>query len=271
MAKVTNRTELINHCMRALGAPVIEINVDEDQVEDRIDDALQYYQEYHSDAVIRSYFKHQLTADDVTNSYITIPDGITSVTRILDFGSGSVEKFFDVEYNMRLQDMYAFNTMGRSNIQDYAMRTQHLALLDNVINSTELLRFNRHMNRLHIDQGFGDLYASSCSDVAYTDEATCVAASETWTEGQYIVIEGYEIVDPTTYSDVYNDMFLKRYCTALIKRQWGQNMSKFEGMQLPGGVTMNGLQIFQDAVEEINKLEEEMQLAWQLPDTFLMG
>jgi len=248
MAKVTNRTELIDHCMRALGAPVIEINVDEDQVEDRIDDALQYYQEYHDDAIVRSYYKHQLTATDITNNYIAIPDSITSVTKLLDFGSGSVEKFFDVEYNMRLQDMYAFNTMGRSNIQDYEMRTQHLALLDHRINSTELLRFNRHMNRLHIDEGFGDLQVDD-----------------------YIVIEGYEIVDPQTYTDVYNDMFLKRYCTALIKKQWGQNMSKFEGMQLPGGVTMNGLQIYQDAVEEIKELEEEMKLAWMMPDDFIVG
>lgn len=248
MAKVTSRNELIDHCMRALGAPVIEINVDEDQVEDRIDDALQYYQEYHSDAIIRSYYKHQLTSTDITNSYISIPNSITSVVKLLDFGSGPAEKFFDVEYNMRLQDMYSFNTAGRSSIQDYSMRTQHLALLDNVINSTEILRFNRHMNRLHIDEGFGDLQVDD-----------------------YIIIEGYEIVDPQTYTDVYNDMFLKKYCTALIKRQWGTNMSKFEGMQLPGGVTMNGLQIYQDAVEEINKLEEEMQLAWQMPDDFIMG
>lgn len=248
MAKVTNRTELIDHAMRALGAPVIEVNVDEDQVEDRIDDALQYYQEYHDDAIIKTYLKHQLTQNDIDNSYVTIPDSITSVTKLLDFGSGSVEKFFDVEYNMRLQDMYSFNTMANSNVIDYSMRAQNLALLDNVINSTELLRFNRHMNRLHIDEGFGDLKVDD-----------------------YIVVEGYQIVDPSTYTDVYNDMFLKKYVTALIKKQWGQNMSKFEGMQLPGGVTMNGLQIYQDAVEEINKLEEEMQLAWQMPDDFLVG
>jgi len=248
MAKVTSRTGLIDHAMRALGAPVIEVNVDEDQVEDRIDDALQYYQEYHSDAIIKTYLKHQLSADDIANSFITIPDSITSITRLLDFGSGSVEKFFDVEYNMRLQDMYSFNTMANSNVIDYSMRAQNLALLDHVINSTELLRFNRHMNKLHIDEGFGDLQVDD-----------------------YIVVEAYQIVDPQTYTDVYNDMFLKKYVTALIKRQWGQNMSKFEGMQLPGGVTMNGLQIYQDAVEEINKLEEEMQLAWQMPDDFMMG
>jgi len=270
MAKVTNRPQLIDHAMRALGAPVIEINVDEDQVEDRIDDALQYYQEYHTDAVIRVYYKHQLTATDITNSYITIPDGITSITRILDFGSGLAEKFFDVEYNMRLQDMYMFN-VGSRGLQLYEQRVQNLALLDYTFGSTELLRFNRHMNRLHIDEGFGDLFPSSCSDVTYTDKTTCEAASETWTEGQYIVIEGYEIVDPTTYGDVYNDMFLKRYVTALIKRQWGANMIKFEGMQLPGGVTMNGRQIYDDAVEEVTKLEDEMQLAWMEPDNFLMG
>jgi len=247
MAKATNRTELIDHCMRALGAPVIEINVDEDQVEDRIDDALQFYQEYHDDAIVRSYYKHKLTASDISNSYIAIPDSITSVTKLLDFGSGSVEKFFDVEYQMRLQDLYTFNIMTR-NLQLYEQRTQHLALLDHRINSTELLRFNRHMNRLHIDEGFGDLQVDD-----------------------YIVVEGYEIIDPNTYTDVWNDMFLKKYATALIKRQWGQNMSKFEGMQLPGGVTMNGLEIFNQGNEEVKELEEEMQLAWQMPDDFLMG
>jgi len=246
MAKVTSRPELIDHCLRALGAPVLEINVDEDQVEDRVDDALQYYQEYHADAVVRTYSKHQLTADDITNSYIAVPDSITSVVKILDFESGEAESLFNVEYQMRLSD---FNTFGAvQSIQSFEQRMQHLSMLDHQLNSSELLRFNRHMNRLHVDEGFGNLKP-----------------------GSYIIIEGYEIVDPQTYTDVYNDMFLKRYLTSLIKRQWGQNMSKFEGMQLPGGVTMNGLQIYQDAVEEINKIEEEMQLAWQLPDDFLMG
>ena len=269
MAKVTSRPELIDHCLRALGAPVLEINVDEDQIEDRIDDALQYYQEYHSDAVVRAYFKHQLTADDITNSYIAIPDSITSVTKILDMKSGESEAMFNAEYQMRLADM---NTWGmQSSIQVFGQKMQHLALLDHQLNSSELLRFNRHMNRLYVDEGFGSLQAGSCSIIAHTTKTACEAASGIWTEAGFIIIEGFEIVDPQTYSDVYNDMFLKKYCTALIKRQWGANMSKFEGMQLPGGVTMNGLQIFQDAVEEINKLEEEMALAWQMPDDFIMG
>ncbi len=247
MAKVTSREELIDYCMRNLGAPVIEINVDEDQVDDRIDEALDYYQMFHDDAVVRNYFKHQLTSTDITNSYITMPDGITSVTKLLQHGSEMGDSLFDVNYHMRLQDVFAIGGLG-SNMQSYVQRQQNIELIDGVLNSTELLRFNRHMNRLHIDEGFGGLEV-----------------------GDYIVIEGYEIVDPQTYSDVYNDMFLKRYCTALIKRQWGSNMMKFDGFTLPGGITMNGRQMFEDAIEEINKLEEEMQLAWQAPDNFLMG
>jgi hypothetical protein len=270
MAKVTSRTGLAEHAMRALGAPVIEINVDEDQVEDRIDDALQYYQEYHADAVVRTYLKHELTAEDVTNSYISIPDNITSVVRLLDMGGGSVESLFNVNYHMRLSDMMSMNT-GSLDFQMYEQRMQHLALLDQRLNSTELLRFNRHMNRLYTDEGFSSLKGSVCSNTSYTTESTCIAAGETWTAGGYIIVEAYTIVDPTTYSDVYNDMFLKRYVTSLIKRQWGQNMLKFDGFQLPGGITMNGRQIYDDAVEEINKLEEEMQLAWMLPDEFFMG
>jgi hypothetical protein len=247
MAKVTTRQGLVDHALRALGAPVIEINVDDDQLDDRIDDALQYYQEYHSDAVVRTYLKHQLVADDITNSYITIPDSVTSIVRLLDIRSGSAEVLFNVEYQMRLADVMNLSASSKG-LQMYEQRRQHLALLDHRLNSTELLRFNRHMNRLHIDEGFGDLAV-----------------------GDWIVVEAYSIVDPVTYTDVYNDMYLKRYVTALIKRQWGQNLIKFEGMQLPGGVVINGRQIFDDAVEEINKLEEDMQLAWQLPDDFLVG
>jgi hypothetical protein len=247
MAKVTSRAELIDHAMRALGAPVIEINVDEDQVEDRIDDALQYFQAFHSDAIIRTYFKHKLVAADLTNGYITIPDSITSVTKLLKHGRNAGDSLFDMGYHMRLNDIYMLGGLG-AQIQSYVQRMQNLELIDNQLNSTELLRFNRHMNRLHIDEGFSGLAADD-----------------------YIVVEGYEIVDPQTYTEVYDDMFLKRYVTALIKRQWGANMMKFDGFTLPGGITMNGRQMFEDAVEEITKLEEEMQLAWQMPDNFLMG
>jgi len=149
---------------------------------------------------------------------------------------------------MQLQDVYNLGSAGAPSMQTYLQRMVNLEMIDQALNSTELLRFNRHMNRLHIDEGFDGLVV-----------------------GDYIVVEGYEIVDPTTYTDVYNDMFLKRYCTVLIKRQWGQNMMKFDGFTLPGGITMNGRQMYEDAIEEITKLEEEMQLAWQAPDNFLMG
>lgn len=247
MAVVTSRAELIDHCLRALGAPVIEINVDEDQVEDRVDDALQYYQTYHDDAILRTYFKHELTQTDIDNSYINVPDSLVSVTRLIQHGKQGGDSLFDMGYHLRLNDVFQLGGMS-GQIQSYLQRMQNLELIDSSLNSTEFLRFNRHMNRIHIDEGFDGL------DV-----------------GDYIVLEGYEIVDPETYTDVYNDMFLKKYLTALIKKQWGANMMKFDGFTLPGGITMNGRQMFDDAVEEINKLEEEMQLAWQGVDEFIMG
>ena len=133
-------------------------------------------------------------------------------------------------------------------MQEYTQAQQKLSLVDHLLNSDEHIRFSRHMNRLHMDEGFGDLAA-----------------------GNFIVIECFSIVDPGTYADVYNDLYLKKYLTALIKRQWGANMMKFEGFQLPGGITMNGRQMFDDAIEEIQRLEEEVRLTWAMPDNFLMG
>jgi hypothetical protein len=230
MAKPTTRATLQDHCLRALGAPVIEINVDEDQIEDRTDDAIQFYQEYHSDAVVRTYLKHELTATDITNS-----------------GQSAGSSLFDMGYHMRLNDVFMLQGAA-AQIQTYEQRLQNLSLIEFSLNSTEHIRFSRHMNRIHMDEGFGDLSA-----------------------GQFIIIEAYEIVDPTSYADVFNDLYLKKYLAALIKRQWGANMMKFDGFQLPGGITMNGRQMFEDAIEEIDKLEEECRLSWMLPDNFLMG
>jgi hypothetical protein len=247
MAKPTTREQLKDHCLRALGAPVIEINVDEDQVEDRIDDAIQFYQEFHSDAVIRTYLKHQLTADDITNNYITVSDNVTAVMQMLTGGQSSGSSLFDMGYHMRLNDVFMTQGMA-TQMQSYEQSLQHLSLIESRLNSVEQLRFSRHMNRLHMDEGFGDLGADS-----------------------YIVIECMSIIDPATYADVYNDLYLKKYLTALIKRQWGANMMKFDGFQLPGGITMNGRQMFEDAIEEIAGLEEECRLMWAMPDNFLMG
>lgn len=245
MAKVTTRDELKDHALRALGAPVIEINIDDDQLDDRVDDALQYYQTYHSDAIVRVYNQHVITQDNIDNGWLTIPNNVTAVVSVLEGGTRAQAVEFNVEYQMRLSDMFTWGSTG--NLQLYEQRRSHLAMIDHRLNSRELLRFNRHMNRLYIDD---------MSDAIVDD---------------FIVIEAWQIVDPQTYTDVYNDMFLKRYVTALVKKQWGQNMSKFEGMMLPGGVTMNGLEIFNQANEDVIKLEEEMQLAWELPVDFAMG
>ena len=247
MAKPTTRDQLQDHCLRALGAPVIEINVDEDQIEDRTDDAIQFYQEFHSDAVIRTYLKHQLTASDITNNYITVSDNVTAVMQMLTGGQSSGSSLFDMGYHMRLNDVFMIQGMS-AQIQNYEQSLQHLSLIEHSLNSVEHLRFSRHMNRLHMDEGFGDNGA-----------------------GNYIIIECMSIIDPNTYTDVYNDLYLKKYLTALIKRQWGANMMKFDGFQLPGGITMNGRQMYEDAVEEINLLEEECRLTWMQPDNFLMG
>ena len=247
MAKPTTRSTLQDHCLRALGAPVIEINVDEDQIEDRTDDALQFYQEFHSDAVVRDYLKHQLTATDITNSYITIADSVTSVVRLLKITGTTGSSLFDMGYHMRLNDIFMIQGLG-TQMQEYVMSQQKLSLVDHRLNSEEHIRFSRHMNRVHMDEGFGDLKA-----------------------GEFIVLEVYNIIAPDTYTDVYNDHYLKKYLTALIKRQWGANLMKFQDFTLPGGITLNGRQIYEDAIEEIQGLEEEARLIWAMPDNFLMG
>jgi len=247
MAKPNSRSTLQNYCLRNLGAPVIEINVDEDQIEDRTDDALQFYQEFHSDGIIREYLKHQLTATDITNNYITVSDNVTNIMRMLRGGQSSGDSLFDMGYHMRLNDVFMLQGSS-AQIQTYEQRLQNLSLIEHSLNSVEHIRFSRHMNRVHMDEGYGDLEA-----------------------GQYIVLEVNSILDPTTYTDVYNDLYLKKYLTALIKRQWGANLMKFQDFQLPGGITMNGRQIYEDAIEEIQGLEEECRLIWAMPDNFLMG
>ena len=247
MAKPTTRATLQDYCLRNLGAPVIEINVDEDQIEDRTDDALQFYQEFNSDGVIREYLKHELTATDITNSYITVADSVTSIVRLLKINASSGSTLFDMGYHMRMNDVFMLQGLS-TQLQSYEQSQQKLSLIDHTLNTEEHIRFSRHINRVHMDEGFGDLVA-----------------------GEFIVLEVYSIIDPGTYADVYNDLYLKKYLTALIKRQWGANMMKFDGFQLPGGITMNGRQMFEDAIEEITGLEEECRLMWAMPDNFLMG
>jgi len=248
MAIPNSRQTLIDYCLRNLGEPVLEINVSEEQIEDRIDEALQFYQEYHSDAIYPVFHKHQITAADVQNEYVDIPDAITVVTRIFSIAEhGTSSNMFSAKYQLFLNDIFDLRFAG--SISNYVQTMQYLETLDMIFNGEQQIRYNRHMNRLYIDTEWGT----------------------TLKEDDYIIVEAYRIVDPTQFTDVYNDMFLKRYATALIKRNWGQNLSKFDGMQLPGGVTINAQRILEEANAEIREIEQEMQLKYEDPPNMFVG
>ena len=248
---VTSRATLIDYCKRKLGEPVIEINVDEDQVEDRIDEALGYYQEYHSDATLKTYLKHQITSDDVSNEYITLSSDIIQVSKMFPLTStfAASRNFFDIKYQIMLNDMHNLATF-LGDLSYYEQMQQYLSLLDMKLNGMPQVNFSRRQNRLYIFGDFAD------SDIQV---------------GDYIIAEVYQIINPETHTSVYNDKWLKEYATALIKQQWGQNLIKFEGMQLPGGVTLNGRQIYDDATNDIEKLRENIRLEHELPPDFFVG
>ena len=249
MAKPNSRQTFIDYCLRSLGAPVIEINVDEDQLDDRVDEALQFYQAYHDDDIEKVFLKHEITQTDIDNGYITTNDLITDVVRILPLRDAvSSTDMFDIRYQMHLNDIYSLGFLG--SLTDYVMGQQWLALLDLVIDSDDKhVNFEKHKNRLEVFMDW----------------------SEEVEVGDNLIVECYRIIDPDTFTDVYNDYFLKRYCTALIKKQWGQNLIKFEGMVMPGGVTFNGRQLFDDAVTELEQLVEEARLNWEKPIDFMTG
>ena len=356
MAKPNSRATLIQYCKRALGHPVIEINVDDDQVDDRVDEALQFYQEYHTDAVEKVYLKHLVTPTDQTNGYISVPDLVTNVVRVMPLrdNSGSSQiNMFDVKYQMFLNDIYSLGFLGT--MVDYKMTMNHLALLDMLIDPDDKhIDFNRHRNTLRINMDWseetdavapqtvtvtvvstsaGNQFRFNGSEIlniskgvtytfnnsaqgvhplkfSETENGSHAGGSEYTTgisvsgdtvtfqvaedapdklysycpnhsamgaehnlqiDSTYLVLECYRILDPNTYTDVYNDYYLKRYTTALIKLQWGTNLMKFEGMQMPGGVTFNGRQIFDDATQELEKLNEEARLNWEEPVDFYTG
>lgn len=247
MSKITTREELKDYCLRRLGSPVIEINVDDDQVEDRIDDAFQFYREYHYDAVEMVYLKHQFTAQDIQNQYIEVSDLVVGVTRILPFTNRSRGMdIFDIRYQILINDLYSLMS---TDLIYYSMVKTQLELINHLLVGQQPIRFNRHMNRLFIDCDW----------------------NQDSREGEFIIVECYRILDPEQYRDVYNDIFLKRYTTALIKRQWAENIKKFSGVQLPGGVTLNGDNLYVEATNEITKIEEEIQSKFELPVDMFIG
>lgn len=244
------RDELIDYCLRKLGQPVIEINVAQEQIEDRIDDALAYYQEFNSDATIRTFVKHQITQTDVNNKYILLDKSIHIVKKLFPvITSGNSMNFFDVKYQMMLNDVADMGSFI-GDLMYYDQLQQHLSLIDQKLNGVPQVDFSRVQNRLYIHGEWID------GDIKV---------------GDFLVLEVYQIVDPEVFTNVYNDKFLKEYATGLIKRQWGQNLMKFEGMQLPGGVMLNGRQIYDDAVAEISEMEERVRLEHEMPPDFFMG
>ena len=272
MAEPLSKSTLKEYCLRALGKPVVDVNVDDDQVDDRLDEGLQYFAQYNYDGVERMYLKYQVTAADITRAradetlttvtdtadstvtavfkegknYIPMPSTVMSVLQIFPFTDKNSMNMFDVRYQLRLNDLYDFSS---TSIVHYDMVLRHLDLLDHILVGEKPIRFNQHNNRLYIDM----------------DWANDVSA------GDYLIMETWRKLDPTTYTDVYNDIFLKKYCIQLIKRQWGSNLIKFGGVQMLGGVTLNGEQIYQQSQEEITKLEEQIQLSYELPPEYLMG
>jgi len=268
MATPATRETLKQYALRALGKPVIEINVDDDQLEDRLDEALQYFAQYHYDGIQRAYLKYQYTQSDkdrmtadstesitknsVTttwkegNNFLVVPESVISVINIFPFSNKSNMNLFDVRYQLRLNDLYDFSS---TSIINYDIVLRHLDFLDHILVGEKPLRFNQHDNRLYIDMDWKN-------DLAV---------------GEFIVIEAYRKLDPATNTDVFNDIFLKRYVTALFKKQWGANLSKFDGVAMIGGVTLNGRQIYSEALQDIDKLETEIRSTFELNPAMIMG
>lgn len=244
----STRQELIDYCLRRLGAPVIKINVDEMQLEDRIDDAIAFFTDYHFDGVEQMYLKHQITQENIDDEYVEIPASIISVTGIVALDASKTAGFnpFDINYQMRQSELYNFSNMS---IVHYDMMQSYLTLLRFEFNSTPRIQFNRHQGRLFLN----------------LDWKSQIGV------GDYLIIECYRVLDPNTYPLIWNDRFLRDYATALIKRQWGNNLKKFQGVQLPGGVTLDGNSIYSEADAEVAKIEEQMQLRYELPPNFLVG
>ena len=273
MAEPASRENLKQYALRALGKPVIEINVDDDQLEDRMDEALQYFAQYHFDGVKRTYLKYEYTQTDkdrilvdstesitktygdstvITtnwkegNGYIVMPEAVVSVINMFPFSNKGNLNMFDVRYQLRLNDLYDFSS---TSVINYDVVLRHLDFLDHILVGEKPMRFNQHDNRLYIDMDWGnDLQVD-----------------------EFLVIECFRKLDPAQFTDVYDDLFLKKYVTALFKKQWGANLSKFGGVQMIGGVTLNGQQIFQEAMQDVEKLEQEIRTTYELNPAIMIG
>lgn len=275
MAKPNSRQSLIDYCLRKLGAPVLEINVADEQIDDAVDDALQLFHERHFDGVVRTFLKYQITSEDkdrgragpggtgissetavgvTTNftwyengNYIQVPDSIIGIEKVFKFDSSSISNgMFSVKYQLFLNDI-AFD-LGYQGLLSYAMTKSYLEDIDFLLTTDKQVRFNKRQNRLYMD----------------IDWASAVS-------GDYIVLDCYRIINPDDFTNVYNDSFVKLYLTALIKRQWGQNLIKFKGAKLPGGIELNGREIYDDAEREILDIKNRMLSEYEIPPLDLIG
>lgn len=246
MAVPTTRSEFKQYCLRKLGFPVLEINVDDDQIEDRIDESLKYYWDYHFDGSEHIYYKHQITDEDKVNKYITLPENIIGAVRVFPVGNNTgTGDFFNIQYQIALNDLY---TLTSTSMVPYYMTRMHLELLSQMLVGQQPIRYNRHKDRLHVDTDWSK-----------------------YNTGEYLLVEAYQVIDPDEWTDAWSDRWLQQYCSAKIKYQWGTNLTKFTGLQLPGGVQFNGERILDDAKNEIDKLEAEMISSYSLPIVDMIG
>lgn len=246
MAIPASRAEFKEYCLRKLGKPVLKINVSDEQVEDRIDEALKYYYDYHFDGSEKIYYKHVVTEQDRTNKYITLPENILGAVNIFPIGTGlNTNNLFNIRYQIALNDLYTLTSVS---MVPYYMALTHIQLLEQLLVGQQPLRYNRHTNKLYIDMDWDRV------DV-----------------GQFILVEAYEVINPDIYTDAWGDRWLLRYATELIKKQWGSNTKKFGNMKMPDGTIFNGKEIYEEAHDEIEKLESEMINSYSLPANFMVG
>jgi len=285
MAKPNTRQGLVDYCLRQLGAPVLEVNVDDDQIDDLVDDAIQLFNERHFDGVERMYLKYKLTQEDIdrgkannktdsdntvgivttsatstnisgygtttsnwyeTSNFLQVPDSVIGVEKIFKFDTSSISAgMFSIKYQLFLNDLYYFNSVE---LMQYSMTKTYLEDIDFLLTTDKQIRFNKRQDRLYLDIDW-----------------------ESESEGNFLVLDCYRALDPESFTQVYNDIFLKKYLTALIKRQWGLNMMKFTGTKLPGGIELNGRQYYEDAEKDLEDIRQRMSLEYELPPLDLIG
>jgi hypothetical protein len=246
MAQPTDRTTFKNFCLRALGAPVIKVDVDDDQLDDRIDEALQWFFDYHWDGAFKTYFKYQITQTDQTNGYITLPSNIIGAVEIFDMGDAlNVNNLFNIRYQIALNDLYTLTSVS---MVPYYMALTHIQFLEQMLVGKQPIRYNRYNNN--------QFYLDMSWDMV--------------PPGTFIIVSCYAAMNPDTFSGAWTDLWLQRYATALIKRQWGTNLKKYSGQQLQGGLVLNGQIIFDEAVQEIKDIHQLM-LDSALPSDVFIG